>query len=114
MKICGTVRRPLRAIISARASGRSSMLIVSKRAPLRSSRLTARLQNGHQLVRYTTILGGSVMKKTPTAASCLGERQVLGTPGGDAASQVECLREALGYELPHGGGTERAGVIVHN
>jgi len=50
MKICGTVRRPLRSIISARASGRASISISSIAAPLLSRRLRARAQYGHQLV----------------------------------------------------------------
>src|SRR5882724_3057257 len=110
MKICGTVRRPLRAIISARASGRSSILMTSNGAPLRSRSPVARVQNGHQSVKYTTIRGFA-MPLAP-GRSRLGQRQVFGTPGGKSAAQVERLGETLGDELPHGGGSEGTRVVV--
>src|SRR5690348_502486 len=108
MKICGTVRRPLRAIISARASGRSSTLMTSYAAPLRSRRLRARAQKGHQSVKYMTILSSAM-----TLTSGLRQRQVLGAPRGNAASQIERLGESLCSELPHCRCSEGAGVIVH-
>src|SRR5882757_4213660 len=105
MKICGTERRPLRAIISARASGRSSMLIVSNSTPLRSSNPPARAQYGHQSVEYITTLGCAI---TLAAGSGLRQRQVLGTPGADSATEVERLGETLCGELPYGRGSQRA------
>jgi hypothetical protein len=44
MKICGTVRRPLRVCISARFSGADSTSNLSKAAPFDCSRRRARSQ----------------------------------------------------------------------
>src|SRR3569833_1063716 len=108
MKICGTERRPLRAIISARASGRSSTLIVSNSTPFRSSNPWARAQYGHQSVKYITTLGRAAM----TGSSGLRQREVLGAPCADPLTQVECLGESLLRELPDSCGSQRAGVVV--
>ena len=48
MKICGTERRPLRAIISLRSSASVSMSISRNAIPLRSNNARAREQYGHQ------------------------------------------------------------------
>src|SRR6185437_5149198 len=57
MKICGTVRRPLRDSISVRAAGMASTSISSSAAPFCSSSSRARAQYGHQLVAYITTFG---------------------------------------------------------
>src|SRR3954470_15652845 len=111
MKICGTERRPLRAIISARASGRSSISIVSYVTPLRSSNPRARAQYGHQSVKYITTFGCPM---TFAAASHLLQRQVLSAPCADSATEIERLGESLGGELPHGGGSQRAGIVIND
>src|SRR5712671_3008093 len=112
MKICGTVRRPLRAIISARASGRSSMLMASNLAPLRSRSPRARVQNGHQSVKYTTIRA-SAMTLVP-ADSRLGQRKVFGSPGGNAATQIERPGESLCCQLPHSRRADGASVVIND
>src|SRR6185295_2419846 len=112
MKICGTVRRPLRAIISARASGRSSTSIASNLAPLRSRSPIARVQYGHQSLKYTTIRGSTMT--LVSAGSRLRQREVLGSPRGNSAAQVERLSEPLRCELPHSRCAEGASVVVHD
>src|SRR5579862_724106 len=112
MKICGTVRRPLRAIISVRAPGRSSTSMTSNLAPLRSRSSRARVQNGHQSVKYTTIRW-SAMTLAPVA-SRFGQRKVFGSPGGNSASQIERLGESLCSKLPRSRRAEGASVVVND
>src|SRR5882672_1482804 len=57
MKTCGTERRPLRVIISARSSASVSISISRKAMPLRSSSARARAQYGHQPAEYMTTSG---------------------------------------------------------
>src|SRR5690625_290483 len=55
MKICGTVRRPLRSIISALLPGSVSIAISSISTPFSCSRLRALTQNGQVAVEYISI-----------------------------------------------------------
>ena len=46
--------------------------------------------------------------------STLGDRQVVGAPGGQTAAQTEHFRETLRDQLAHGGRRERAAIAVHD
>ena len=64
--------------------------------PLPVSNARALWQYGHQSLQYMTT-GGALMR--PSAA---GQGQILGTPGRQAAAQIEYLGETLLHQRTHG------------
>src|SRR5512145_745636 len=84
IQICGTVRRPLFFIISARRSGSRSTRIFSMAAPLATRSRSADWQNGHAAVAYIT-----------TFAILLLHRQPGLLPGTQPAGQIHGALQAL-------------------
>src|SRR5258706_579864 len=90
IQICGTVRRPLFCVISARRAGcRSTRIFSTSLTPLSASRRSADWQNGHAAVVYIS-----------TFATLLFHRQPGLIPRAEAASEIDVAAEAL---LPEGG-----------
>src|SRR5258706_1883293 len=90
IQICGTVRRPLFCVISARRAGcRSTRIFSTSLTPLSASRRSADWQNGHAAVVYIS-----------TFATLLFHRQPGLLPRAEAASEIDDAAEAL---LPEGG-----------
>src|SRR6185436_12972794 len=84
MKICGTVRRPVRSIISWRRSGsRSTRILAMPTTPLAASSRSACTQYGHWPVEYIVTVATSRLQRQPRAA-----------PRGKAALQVVDVLEA--------------------
>src|SRR6185437_9344560 len=110
IKICGTVRRPLRATISVRASGRASTSISSKSTFFFSAAGAPVRNTGTS--RWHTSEPSVASGALALARRILRQWQVLRAPGSQPAAQIEGLRKALGRELPARGGAQGAGVVV--
>src|SRR5689334_3563824 len=91
IQICGTVRRPLFCIISARRAGSRSTRTLSIFTPFSKSRRSAAWQKGHAEVQYISTFG-------ITAAPSFLHRQAGLLPAGEAAGKIQHAPEALALE----------------
>src|ERR1035437_10351314 len=96
MYICGTVRRPVRSIISVRFTGsRSTRILVISVTPFEFSRRSAIMQKGQTPLLY--IFTGAIWEslRISSLQRSLLHRQACLRPAADAAAQREYFAEAV-------------------
>src|SRR5450759_115677 len=96
MYICGTVRRPVRSIISVRFTGsRSTRILVIWVTPFEFSRRSAIMQKGQTPLLYIFTAAIWESLRVSSRQRSLLHRQACLHPAADAAAQREYFAEAV-------------------